>query len=597
MDCCNYVQPYSGHGHFYQQHHFCYDNMNGYAAYGTAPISDAIETNRRYATLQAAASYPTDYVYNPKEARLRKAMREQSRELSRQSILQAAVASSSENNSSATNGCNTNNIRSRISTGGDGVGADDGDGGGSDCGNGDISVSRNYLNHPMTCASPAPPAVTASSLPGNSTYNPNRIANPWFPVGHTPSTNHMKPMLPHRVMQAHQQRTFDKTKEVLRKQTECAGAFSTASGATGSCYPGDFTVHGAPTQPTSDTSASGLESNDYCGIGEFTDGQKWHPYQSTATSYHTRNGPMPKMMNRHGMQNINPHGHTSWNQFCGVPLFSMAPQSSMIRGPRHMVFMHDQQERHCGFATDEIPMAYMPNKMDIGHRLQSGYSQSNYQETEKCIEDAPRWEAPTPICPPHLSTINNHTVTQQRDTESRIKEPHQHQHPVQQQPQQQQPLSKKEDTKEYTDNNDFVEHQRPSTKTPCKQPLPGFHQAFGSTEIGRFSRSEFFANMVGENGGGNGVSGVSINGNSSSSSSIDTIERISLRIRHHNSVTSCSNNNNNNIEADNCVGDGLIVDTADNYSSLTNITAHRNDVRNTMPRWHSPYVSAIGSEI
>lgn len=64
----------------------------------------------------------------------------------------------------------------------------------------------------------------------------------------------------------------------------------------------------------------------------------------------------------------------------------MAPQSSMIRGPRHMVFMHDQQERHCGFATDEIPMAYMPNKMDIGHRLQPGYSQSNYQVNKTTLK-------------------------------------------------------------------------------------------------------------------------------------------------------------------------------------------------------------------
>ena len=29
-----------------------------------------------------------------------------------------------------------------------------------------------------------------------------------------------------------------------------------------------------------------------------------------------------------------------------------------------------------------------------------------------------------------------------------------------------------------------------------KQPLPGFQQAFGSTEIGKFSRSELFASLV-----------------------------------------------------------------------------------------------------
>lgn len=66
MDCCNYVQPYPSHGHFYQQqHHFCYDNMNAYGAGaygggsgGGAPVSDSIEANAaRYNRLPPA--YPT----------------------------------------------------------------------------------------------------------------------------------------------------------------------------------------------------------------------------------------------------------------------------------------------------------------------------------------------------------------------------------------------------------------------------------------------------------------------------------------------------------------------------------------------------------
>lgn len=36
----------------------------------------------------------------------------------------------------------------------------------------------------------------------------------------------------------------------------------------------------------------------------------------------------------------------------------------------------------------------------------------------------------------------------------------------------------------------------PTTQASSKQPLPGFQQAFGSTEIGRFSRSELFASLV-----------------------------------------------------------------------------------------------------
>lgn len=54
----------------------------------------------------------------------------------------------------------------------------------------------------------------------------------------------------------------------------------------------------------------------------------------------------------------------------------MAAQNQMVRGPRHMVFLQDQQERHCGY-PDEMPMNYMTNKID-NHRLQPSYTQ-NYQ--------------------------------------------------------------------------------------------------------------------------------------------------------------------------------------------------------------------------
>ena len=65
-------------------------------------------------------------------------------------------------------------------------------------------------------------------------------------------------------MAAHQ-RTLDKTKEVIRKQIECA-----ASGAFPGPGYGDF-VSANPN--------ANQEGNDYCMMGEFPDGQKWHPYQ------------------------------------------------------------------------------------------------------------------------------------------------------------------------------------------------------------------------------------------------------------------------------------------------------------------------------
>ncbi|XP_011305049.1 uncharacterized protein [Fopius arisanus] len=436
MDYCNYVQPYPGHGHFYQQH-FCYDNMNGYAGYGAAPIADTIEVNARYARLHAA--YPTDYVYNPKEARLRKAMREQNRELSRQSVLSAPI--STPDNSTSNTGSNS------------------------------TPVSTNFVNLSMTCSSTPPTAQSGSSLPGNSSYNSGRI-NQWFPISHSTPADHVKQMIPYRMMQAHQ-RTFDKTKEILRKQSslsECAGAFPPST-----CYPGDFSLH-VSTQPSrispvgseTRTNGTGLESNDYCGIGEFTDGQKWHPYQSAPTTYHSRSGPMTKISTRHAMQNVNTvnsHVQGPWNQFCGVPMSPMAAQNPLIRSPRHMVQVQDQ-ERHC--FPDELPLPYVTNKMDLPPRMPPNYPQSTYRE--KCIDDTSRWQGGNPEAPV------NHSVMQ---GEAQVEE-------VQNEPK--------------TESNDYDDDEGEKPEMPSVQPLPGFHQAFGSTEIGRFSRSEFFANMVSENG-------------------------------------------------------------------------------------------------
>ncbi|XP_063976003.1 uncharacterized protein LOC135161925 isoform X2 [Diachasmimorpha longicaudata] len=390
--------------------------------------------------------YP-DYVYNPKEARLRKAMREQNRELSRQSVLSAPI-STPEN---ATNNTGSNST----------------------------PVSTNFINLSMTCSSPAPPGQSGSSLSGSSSYNPGRI-NPWFPIGHATPGDHVKQMIPYRMMQAHQ-RTFDKAKDVLRNQTsiaECGTAFPSSSPA--SCYPGDFSLHGSaqqsrisPVDSDTRTNGTGLESNDYCGIGEFTDGQKWHPYQNGPTTYHSRSGPMTKISTRHAMQNvntINSHAQGPWNQFCGVSMSPMAAQSPLIRSPRHMVMLQNQQERHC--FPDELPLPYVTNKIDLAPRMPPGYSQSTYREAEKGLDGAPRWQSGNPEPP-----VNN-LMTQQ---------PEAHVEDNQKQP-------KKEETKDFTDD----ETDKP--EMPSKQPLPGFHQAFGSTEIGRFSRSEFFANMVSENG-------------------------------------------------------------------------------------------------
>lgn len=127
-----------------------------------------------------------DYVYNPKEARLRKAMREQSRELSRQTILQTAIASAAGNTSVGGPGCGGNGVSESISPS-------------------SATGSTNFLNHPLNCSAPvvngsSVAAATVSSLPGSPSFNTgNRIINPWFPTSHGPVSNHLKPILSPRV--------------------------------------------------------------------------------------------------------------------------------------------------------------------------------------------------------------------------------------------------------------------------------------------------------------------------------------------------------------------------------------------------------------
>ncbi|XP_043269383.1 uncharacterized protein [Venturia canescens] len=515
MNCCNYVQPYPAHGHFYhqqqQQHNFCYDNTNAYGAgaygisggLGTAPLSDAVEPNAlRYNRLPPA--YPTDYVYNPKEARLRKAMREQSRELSRQTILQTAIASAGGNTSVGGPGCGSNSVADNISPS-------------------LATGSTNFLNHPLNCSASVVNggsigAASVSSLPGSPSFNTgNRIINPWFPPSHAPSTNHLKPILSPRVMtvaqhqQQQQHRTFDKTKEVLRKQAECAG-FSAASNPP--TYSNEFSAHGnsgnlAGHQPSSH------EPNDYCVIAEFSDAQKWHPYQNGPTPYHSRSGgALSKMGNlQPAMQSNNVHAHTGWNQFCTVPL------ATVPRGPRHMVFLQEhQQNQHCGY-PDEMQMPYMQNKhMEISHRLHPSYSQQEQQsklqsnamsplnmsqlrDPEKRMEDGPRWESSNGGQGVGCANESSLVMRSRREGEAKIQQDEQEQDRTDGQEGGHQLVKNREPQQReqrYNGECPSPSESRHKKSGNCsKQPLPGFHQAFGSTEIGRFSRSEFFANMVG----------------------------------------------------------------------------------------------------
>ncbi|OXU26895.1 hypothetical protein TSAR_015815 [Trichomalopsis sarcophagae] len=348
--------------------------------------------------------YP-DYVYNPKEARLRKAMREQNRTQQPPAV------------------------------------------------NGPVSSGP-------TGTSNGQHQQTVSPLPGGGSSTiaaANRIIGPWFPLGHTnssPPATHPKPILSPRVMAAHQ-RTLDKTKDVIRKQLQdCVpsnGPFPTGPSA----YP----VNGAQES-----------SSDYCG--EFAaegQQQKWHPYQNGVNAYHSRGALVSKMNSLHrSMQNAPPHSNPrAWGQFCNVAfptsqsamMQQQQQQQQQERSNRHMVFLQEQQQQqqqsHCGYPTAEMRMSY-ESKMqdDLARRLHSSYSQDEQQLSRLPGSEEQKAEEPWTTTPRPTSSSSSCTP------------------------------------------DGLLESESTPTTRASKQPLPGFQQAFGSTEIGRFSRSELFASLV-----------------------------------------------------------------------------------------------------
>ncbi|EFN82830.1 hypothetical protein EAI_07273 [Harpegnathos saltator] len=380
MDCCNYVEAYSAGGHFYQQQqqqqqYFCYDNGNAaYAGYDAAPISNAIEINARY-NGAIPTTYPTDYVYNPKEARLRKAMREQSREQSRErsrrSILRSAMAIA--------------NARTAAIGG-----------------------------PPPPAAPAAPPAVSASLTGGflsqhHRTFDcvpaavpsvpmgpgigpPHRATEAWFQATHRPKPVHSSRIgdwydsidgdpierlqamgTMHQQQQQQQQRGLDKTsiKDQRSQAADCAAAFS-SNGHSPDFAAGEREIR---------------RQESAAEYADFVDGQKWHPYQNSASPHpHPRTPhPSPQMAGilHPNVQNTNAHGHTHgpWGQFCHgmLPHVPAMTRNAAIRGPRHAVFLRDRPAtRHCAFTEDASRMGYAPSKLDV-ESIRASYPPAEHQ--------------------------------------------------------------------------------------------------------------------------------------------------------------------------------------------------------------------------
>lgn len=546
MDCCNYVEAYAGGGHFYQQQpYFCYDNANpGYAGYEPPPISNAIEAAARYNGALPPA-YPTDYVYNPKEARLRKAMREQSRELSRRSILQSAIARAG------------------------GIGGPPAGGG--------------FLDHQhrFGCVS----AATGSPLSMNSAVEADRIAEPWFQSAHRPKPIHSPrmadwyggvgdPIERLQAMGAMHQRGIDKCKDVMRNQAAAAGA-DCAAGFSSSRYSGDF--------PGVERERELLRQESIAEYAEF-EGQKWHPYQNGASPHqHPRTAHPSQMAGilHPNVQNTNSHGHGPWGQFChGMTILPHVPTMARnigIRGPRHAVF------RQCGFSEENSRLSYAPNKIDVDS-VRASYPRPEHQmprlmesSVDSVIDSAPtrtrreedegtRWE-PNPVS-------GGISLDGLVPASTRQESPH--------------PREKEREPRR------SVDRFEPKKKTVSKQPLPGFHQAFGSTEIGRFSRSEFFVNMVGESGGSVDVPDAEASDVSTDRISEEGGTATANATAAATAASTAATTTARSFDTDESE-EAAFDDSQNELVEATSIGAYCG--RPSAPRWHSPHVGVIGSEI
>jgi len=189
-----------------------------------------------------------DYVYNPKEARLRKAMREQTRELSRRSILQSAIA----------------NANARTAAIGGAVSA---------------SMAGSFLNqhHRFDC----------SPVPMSPSVDPHQRIEPWFQAAHRPKPVH-SPRIgdwygnvddgPIERLQAmgamqQQQRDLDKGPSVKDQRAQAAAAAAAAECAVSAFASNGYSPDFAIAEREIRRQGSATEYVD------FVDGQKWHPYQ------------------------------------------------------------------------------------------------------------------------------------------------------------------------------------------------------------------------------------------------------------------------------------------------------------------------------
>lgn len=382
-------------------------------------------------------------------------------------------------------------------------------------------------------------------------------------------------------MGAMHQRGLDKCKDVMRNQAVA----SVANTVSAECD-ATFSNNGYPVDFSDVNRERELRRQENMEYNEFTDGQKWHPYQNGGSAHqHPRTSHPPQMSNilHPNIQNPGPHGHGPWGQFCHnvLPHASSMPRNIGVRGPRHTVLLRDRVPvRHCEFPEETARMMYNPSKLDI-ENVRASYTSPEHQmprmlETSvnsvmdsastmriRREDDGPRWE---PNAMNNRMSMDNLAAT----TESSIS------------------------CEKERESRRSVERFEPKKKTVSKQPLPGFHQAFGSTEIGRFSRSEFFVNMVGESGAS--VEVADTESTNVSTDRMSEINGVAVTTATHDTsvVTTTATTTVRSFDGDDSE-EASFEDSSNDLVASTSMGMYCDQPN--IPRWHSPHVGAIGSEI
>ncbi|XP_014221226.1 GATA zinc finger domain-containing protein 10-like [Trichogramma pretiosum] len=464
---------------------YCYEAA-AYSPYDPTMSSSATSAELcapRYAS--PAAPYATDYVYNPKEARLRKAMRDQTRSTTTAATTTAAATANNNNNNSP-----------------------------SSLGGSLLEQQQQQQQQRMQTSS----LMVHNNGNGSSSGAAINRSGPWFPAAAAAASS--QPSSKSAYSPKHRTSTLDaKSKDGTRKQQQQQDCSNQG------CYPGQaYAVDYHPVTLDASSSAAHQAATppaDYCSYNPGNLSSKWYPYQNGASNnnnnnaYHSRNTLMSKIngyqqqqlraaqQQQQGAHAMRPLAHSAWGQFCNMPY--QPNQSVLARANRHMFYLqeqyhqHHQQQQH-QYQHQQQQQHRQLDYADGAAQMQSAFEAKMQDELARRLHATPPQadsQSKNPLAQLQLSCSGIgdsspkycSSITGGGSSSSLIEEA----------PRWSTPRPSSVSSSSCTTDTLFEREEAPllpRQPARCSKPLPGFQQAFGSTEIGKFSRSELFASLI-----------------------------------------------------------------------------------------------------